>query len=66
MPNRFPSQLEEKAVERGADELVALAEFHFRDRPRALRNIRNAYKRFCAWLYRKLERSYRSQGGGAK
>jgi hypothetical protein len=59
MQRRFPSAREEKAVERGAVELMVLAEWHFRKNPRVLRLIRKAYARFCLWLYAKIECNYR-------
>jgi hypothetical protein len=60
---RFPSEREQKAVKRGADELMALAEFHFRDRPRVLLRLRKEFIRFCVRTYSALERSYRGQNG---
>jgi hypothetical protein len=55
---RIPSQLERRAVELGADELVALAEWTFHNRPRTLRNLRASYRRFCSVLLQKIEAGY--------
>ena len=48
------SHSETRAVEIGCDELIALLEWAFRDRPRTLRNIRREYRDFCLRLYRRL------------
>ena len=64
MRRRFPSEHEQKAVKSGADELMALAEFHFRNRPRVLLRLRKEFIRFCVRTYSALERSYRRQSGG--
>ena len=61
MRKRFPSEREERATKRGADELMALAEWHFRKRPRVLLRLRKEYARFCVGAYSTLERSYRRQ-----
>ncbi len=53
---RFPSRREIRAVELGADELIARAEWHFRARPQVLRNLRSAYRRFCSFILDKIER----------
>jgi hypothetical protein len=63
MRKRFPSEREEKAVKRGADELMALAEWHFRRRPRVLLRLRKEFVRFCVRTYSALERSYQRQNG---
>jgi hypothetical protein len=49
-------RIEQRAVELGADELVNLLEWEFRERPIALRNARERYRKFCAGLYRQLQR----------
>ena len=54
---RFPSRLELRAVELGADELINLAEWKFRHRPRALRNLRNDHRHYLARLLHKIERA---------
>jgi hypothetical protein len=66
MSKRLPSDREQRAVERGADELMALAEFHFRKRPRVLLRLRKLYAWFCVHLYSTLERSYRRQTAAEK
>jgi hypothetical protein len=53
----FPSRQECRAVELGADELVARAEWTLRSRPRALLNLRSAYRRFCLLILEKIERA---------
>jgi hypothetical protein len=53
---RFPSRGEVRAVELGADELIALCEWSFRARPRKLRNLRARYVDYCASLLREMER----------
>lgn len=54
-PRRFPSRRQTRAVEIGADELVARAEWIFRARPRVLRNLRHLYLQFCVLLFKKIE-----------
>jgi hypothetical protein len=56
-PPRLPSRRQVRAVALGADELIARAEWHFRARPRVLRNLRNTYRRFCAAILAKIERA---------
>jgi hypothetical protein len=56
-PRRFPSRRQVRAVELGADELIARAEWHFRARPRVLRHLRDTYRRFCAAILAKIERA---------
>jgi hypothetical protein len=53
---RFPSARQLRAVELGADELIARAEWSYRARPRVLRNLRRAYRQFCLYLLEKIER----------
>jgi hypothetical protein len=65
MADRLPSQREEKAVKRGADELMVLAEWHFRKKPRVLKRWRKEFAGFCTRLYSALERSYQRQTGSA-
>jgi len=48
---------EERAVELGPVELMALLEWELRRRPVALRNARTKYKEFCVALYRRLEKA---------
>jgi len=59
---RVPSSREFRAVELGADELMSRLEWVLRDRPRALRNVRNQYRRFCCQLYVRLQRAERQSG----
>jgi len=54
---RFPSRRENRAVELGADELIARAGWIFRSRPRGLRNLRRTYRDFCLFLLEKIERA---------
>lgn len=53
---RFPSPRQMRAVELGADELMALLEWELRERPRALRLARGRYTVFCRRLLAQLER----------
>ena len=55
--HRFSSPRQLRAVELGADELIARLEWELRNHPRALRNLRRAYRRFCWDLLAKLERA---------
>jgi len=52
---RWPSRREERALELGPSELMNLLEWHFRNRPVALRNIRAEYRAFCAKLLAQIE-----------
>jgi hypothetical protein len=54
---RFPSRRESRALEIGCDELMNRVGYVLRRRPRALRNIRQAYTRFCSFILRKIERA---------
>lgn len=57
MTKRFPSKHENRAVEAGADELMARLEWELQDRPRALRNARARYRECCAALLAQIERT---------
>jgi hypothetical protein len=57
---RRPSDIEERAVKRGADELMNLAEYHFAKQPRTLLRLRREYVSFCKRVYRALERRFHS------
>lgn len=48
---------QERALNLGADELMSQAEWALRSRPRALRNVREAYTRFCGFLLGKIEQA---------
>jgi hypothetical protein len=54
---RFPSRREIRAIEIGCDELMALLDWQFRNRPRALRWLRRLYRFFCWLLLSVLESS---------
>jgi len=54
---RFPTPRELRAVELGADELMARLEWELRCRPRTLQSVRARYRRFCAESLSRLERS---------
>lgn len=56
---RSPTDRGERALKRGADELVDRAEWVLRDRPRALKNLRSRYRAFCVSIYAVLERAMR-------
>lgn len=56
---RFPSRREIRAVELGPERLMVHAEWVLRDRPRALRNLRQTYRRFCTFLLAKISRTGR-------
>jgi hypothetical protein len=53
----FPSERQRRAVELGADELLPHLEWAFRNRPRALRNIRHRHRLYSASLLQILDRS---------
>lgn len=52
---QFPSALQIRALELGADELMGRLEWILRDRPRALCNARMRYQCFCASLMSQIE-----------
>jgi hypothetical protein len=58
-PHSFPAAREFRALELGADELIARLEGEFRGRPRALRNSRRDYTNVCSRLYGGLQRRRR-------
>jgi hypothetical protein len=47
----------ERATEFGPVELVTLLEWELKHRPRALRNVRTKYKKFCLELFQRLEKA---------
>lgn len=49
----------EAALKRGADQLMDLAEYALRGRPRSLRFVRREYRKFCLLAYRAIERAGR-------
>ena len=53
----WPTADEERALELGADELIERLEWLLRDRPTALRKVRDRYRNFCTELYRRLEKA---------
>lgn len=53
--------VEERATKRGADDLMALAEWALRCRPRALRLARQRYLSVCVYLYRTIARATRER-----
>lgn len=53
-----PAERKRVALERGADELMQLVEWHYRLRPRLLKRLRLVYTRLCVFLYRALERRF--------
>jgi hypothetical protein len=57
MPRRFPTRRQRRAVSIGADELIALAEWVFRLRPRKLRNLRARHRAYCVTVLREIERA---------
>jgi hypothetical protein len=56
MPRRLPSRRQIRALQLGADELIARFEWEFRARPTKLKNLRERYRGFCARLLREFER----------
>jgi hypothetical protein len=62
MIRRFPSRRQIRAVELGADELMAQLEWVLRDRPRALRNAQRRYQSFYIATLASLEKSRRQSG----
>ena len=54
---RFPSRRQLRALEIGCDELMNLAAYVLRQRPRAVKNLRRAYRRFCGSILDKIERA---------
>ena len=59
MKKHFPTRREQRALELGADELHGRLEWLLRERPRALRGIRENYKKFCHSLLCQIERKGR-------
>lgn len=57
---RFPTPRQQRAEEIGPDELLTRLEWAFRDKPRALRAIRDQNRMYCASLLARLERTYRN------
>lgn len=49
----------QKALKRGADDLMGIAEFSLRDRPFALKRAREAYIEVCLRLYRAIQEATR-------
>jgi hypothetical protein len=60
MSRSFLTRRQQRAVELGADKLHELLEWVLRNRPRALRNARLRYHRYCVSQLRKLDRSERA------
>jgi hypothetical protein len=54
---KIPSARETRAVSIGCDELLNLASWTFRNRPKKIRNIRARYRKFCVELLREIERA---------
>jgi hypothetical protein len=54
---RFPSRREMRATSIGSDELIALAEWRFRSRPRKLKNLRTKHVKYCVSILREIERA---------
>jgi hypothetical protein len=50
------NRIEQRAATIGSDELIALAEWKFRDRPRKLKNMRRRHINYCAFVLREIER----------
>jgi hypothetical protein len=57
MTKRFPTKLEQRAVELGADNLIAMAEWLFRFQPRKLKILRDGHRAYCSSVLRKIERA---------
>jgi hypothetical protein len=49
----------QKALKRGADDLMGIAEFSLRDRPFALKRAREAYTEVCLRLYCAIQEAQR-------
>jgi hypothetical protein len=47
----------EKALKRGADELMNQAEYTLREEKRALARVKRVYVKFCLLAYRAIERA---------
>jgi hypothetical protein len=56
---QVPTEREGRAMKRGADELMNRCEHDLANRPRALRNARELYRKMCLRLYAFLERHFR-------
>lgn len=57
--NRYRTQRRERALERGADELMSLCEWALRDWPRKLKRARRGYALLCLRLDRAISRAQR-------
>lgn len=49
----------DRAVALGADELIARAEWQFRNRPQKLKNLRKRYVECCVAILRAMDRPVR-------
>lgn len=56
--NPFPSQLEARAAEFGADYLISVAAWVLKNRPTSLRKVRADYRRLCVGLLRRIEQTH--------
>lgn len=57
----FFTRKSQRALSLGPVRLMEDCEWSLRNRPRALRNARQAYRRCCLTLYSALERHYRGR-----
>jgi len=53
MTERQPTQ-RDRALKRGADELMALCQWALRDRPRTLKQAQRRYAKLCVSLYQAI------------
>lgn len=53
----FPIRLQERAAELGSDELMALAEWTFRSRPRESKHLRRRHVAYCVALLPEIKRA---------
>jgi hypothetical protein len=54
---RFPSSREIRAAALGADQLIDYVECGFRSRPGRLAALRTCHRKYCARLFREIEKS---------
>jgi hypothetical protein len=61
--NQVNTRDRDRAVARGADELMDRCEYALENQPEALHSARKIYRTACVGLYAALERHYRQRAG---
>jgi hypothetical protein len=56
-----PLEREHVATKRGADELMDLCRWHYKKRPRELKQLYRAYASVCIRLFKALERRFKGK-----